>query len=278
MRFLPTDSATAVFTHLALPAAAPIHELPPPAPHARVITDALDALHVKPPAVVVSLECRCDAPAPVPDDGVWAIGADHDEAVAVFRRVLAPLDDTGAGGWPLALAVLDDSFGGDAPFEDLALFNGIPVPAIIESRIDRRAHRGLGVVRLHHYFDAIRAVAIDARAPSSRPSDVAWNALAQEDERGRYRYEIRRAAKPWEIDLRGTVRDAVFEIIGGERAARVSARFQNTVAVALADVVRAIGTRGRMPVLLSGSCFRTGRLATRLTAELTGEFDVRRVP
>lgn len=278
MRFLPTDSATAVSTHLALPEAAPIHELPPPAAHARVIADALDALHVEPPAVVVSLECRCDAPAPIPDDGVWAIGAERDEAVAVFRRVLAPIDGKGAGRWPLALAVLDDSFGGDAPFEDLALFNGIPVPAILESRIDRRAQRGLGVMRLHQYFDAIGAVAIDARAPSSHPSDVAWNALAQENERGRYRYEIRRAATSWEIDLRGTVRDAVFEIIGGERAGRVSARFQNTVAVALADVVRAIGMRGRMPVLLSGSCFRTGQLAARLTAELAGEFDVRMAP
>jgi hydrogenase maturation protein HypF len=266
--------------HPALPAASSIHDIPTPAPHAPVITAALGALHVTPPAVAVSLNCACeDASAPVPEDGVLAIGPDRDEGLAVFRRVLAPLDDGAAASWPVALALLDDSFGGDAPFEDLTLFHGVPVHAIIESRIERRAHRGLGAMRLQHYFEAIGAVALDTGAPSSPPAAAEWNALANRGERGRYRYEVLRAAKPWEIDLRGAVRDVVFEILGGEAPARVSARFQNTVAAALADVVRAIGgARGRMPVLLSGTCFRSGRLAARLTAELSGEFDVLTAP
>jgi hypothetical protein len=237
---------------------------------------AAEALHLSGPVIGVLLDCGCNGAAGA-GDGVIEIGPEHDVPSAVFRTV-PHAQDPGrvADVWPLSLALLDDAFGGDAPFEDLALFGCVPMASIVGARLARRAGRRSGRLGVRHYFEAVGAIAchVDRREPAIL-SPQAWNALADPSERGRYRYEISRATRPWEIDLRGAVRDVVFEVLGGEGPSIVSARLQNTIAAALGDIVRAVGgARGHTQVLLAGSCFRGGPLAGRLTSELVPDFEV----
>jgi hydrogenase maturation protein HypF len=107
-------------------------------------------------------------------------------------------------------------------------------------------------------------------------------ALAAAGERGRYPYDVSRSGAPRQIDLRPMVRNAVYELIGGEAPAVIAARFHNTVAVASAHVIRlAASQHGRRQVVLTGGCFQNAHLAELLLAELAPAFQValhRQVP
>lgn len=276
MRFQSDDLAAATSPFLRGAGGPAVPDVPPTAPRRSALRASLDALRLSPPAVGVSFQCDCDDRAePIPEDGVIGIGAEGDETRAVFRRVWAPGGTDADAAWGPALALLDDSFGGDAPFEDLAVFSGVPMDAIVGARLDRRLGCRLRVLRVHDCFEAAGAIARQAGASGRQPNAMEWNALATPGERGRYRYEILRTVRPWEIDLRGAVRDVVFEALGGESQATISARFQNTIASAIRDVVRTAGsTRCHLPVVLSGSCFRGAYLTERLRAELAADFEV----
>ena len=198
--------------------------------------------------------------------------------LATFRPVPLPGGDAAIRQpWRVALALLDDAFGGDAPVEALALFRGVPkqeielVRSMVRGAINSPDAHGVG-----RYFDALGAIGL-ARARSSYEGQVAleWNNIADPVERGRYRYEITPGSDPWQLDLRMMVRDAVYELIGGEVVAQVAARFHNTIAAATADLVRGVARRcGRLPVVLSGGCFQNARLAESVYDELTPEFHV----
>jgi hydrogenase maturation protein HypF len=179
--------------------------------------------------------------------------------------------------WRTALALVDDAFGGDAPLEGFPLFKQLPRGDIEVAR--RMIRQQLNAPEAHgvgRYFDAFGAL-LFSRARSSYEGQLALelNMAADPTERGRYRYEIARAASPWQLDLRNAVRDAVFEFIGGETASRISARFHNTLAAASADLVRAAARHyGRLPVALSGGCFQNARLTESIVSELRPEFHV----
>jgi hydrogenase maturation protein HypF len=142
---------------------------------------------------------------------------------------------------------------------------------MIRGQLNAPSAHGVG-----RYFDAMGALGLARpRAAFEGQIAMAWNAVADDDERGRYRYEISKQDIPWRLDLRHAVRDAVFELVGGEPASRVSARFHNTLASATADLVRGVAcSRGRLPVALSGGCFQNARLAESVMAELQPEFRV----
>jgi hydrogenase maturation protein HypF len=217
------------------------------------------------------------------DGAAWGgeiLVADYDrfERIATLRPIALAGGDTAVRQpWRTALALVDDAFHGDAPLDSLALFRGLPqadidvVRRMIREHIYAPAAHGVG-----RYFDALAALAlIRPRATYEGQLALEWNVVADPAERGRYRYEIGRSGQPWQLDLRQTVRDCVFELIGGEPPARISARFHNTLAAATADLVRGVARAyGKRPVALSGGCFQNPRLTESVLRDLSPEFTV----
>jgi hydrogenase maturation protein HypF len=198
------------------------------------------------------------------------------ERVCTFRPIaLAGGDAAIRSPWRAALALVDDAFGGEAPIESLPLFDIVGGSAVANVR--RMLRDSLNAPLAHgvgRYFDAMGALGLK-RDKSRYEGQVAfeWNIVADPAERGRYRYDIDGSAPCRVIDMRAAVRDAVFELIGGEPAARVSARFHNTIAAATIDAVRCVArAHGRLPVALSGGCFQNRRLTESIVAGLSPDF------
>lgn len=209
---------------------------------------------------------------------IMVAGYEGFQRIATFRPIaLAGGDIAIHEPWRIALALADDAFGGDAPIESLPLFRHVParelevVRSMVRQQVNAPLAHGVG-----RYFDAMGALGLGRHlAAYEGQLALEWNVVAASDERGRYRYEIVRAMSPWQLDLRSGVRDAVFELVGGEPAARVSARFHNTLVAATADLVRGVAcVHGRLPVALSGGCFQNPRLTEGIVHELEPEFTV----
>ena len=179
--------------------------------------------------------------------------------------------------WRIALALADDAFGGEAPIESLPVFRAVPAAELdaVRGMIRQQFNTPLSHAA-ERYIDGMAALGL-GRHSAGFDGQLAleWSAAAAADERGRYRYDILRATTPWQLDLRSAVRDAVFELVGGEPAARVSARFHNTLAAATADLVRGVAcVHGRLPVALGGECFQNPHLTEGIVHELEPEFTV----
>jgi len=187
------------------------------------------------------------------------------ERIATFRAL--PL----AGGdlairevWRIALAALDDAYEGDPPLGPF--FDGLPVGLVrqmIAAGLNSPRARGVG-----RWFDALGALAM--RRPVSRyEGEVAtlWNLAADRGERRVYPYAIDTSATPREIDLRPLVRAAVDDLAAGRSVAVISAKFHNTLAAAVAEIVH--GVSG-LPVVLTGGCFQNALLAERIVEALEG--------
>jgi hydrogenase maturation protein HypF len=190
------------------------------------------------------------------------------ERVATFRPVAL------AGGgtairepWRIALALLDDAFGDQAPIDRLAVFAGIPARSIavmrgmIRTGVNTPRARGIG-----RFFDGIGALGL-ARPIATYEGQVAvaWNVAAADDERGSYPF----AVEGGEIDLRPLVRGAVSDLLAQVAPGVVSARFHGTLIAATIDRVRAaISQHGRLPVVLTGGAFQNPRLTEGIRAGL----------
>ena len=178
--------------------------------------------------------------------------------------------------WRTALALVDDAFGGDAPIDSLSLFQKIDaadiavVRQLIRTGVDAPRAHGVG-----RYFDGMGALGL-ARPLATSEGQIAleWNVVAEPGERGRYRYDVDRSEPQCcVLDLRQSIRDAVFELIGGEPPSMVSARWHNTLAAATVDLVRCVARKhGRLPVALSGGCFDNRRLTESTIAGLSPDF------
>jgi hydrogenase maturation factor HypF (carbamoyltransferase family) len=227
------------------------------------------------PVIGVMLDCRCGAQGEkLARDEVIVAGPEGDTVLAMFRPVEFGSPGDSGERWQLALAVLDDAFEGDAPLDSLPLFATLAPEAVARARLARRPAGAPSALAVRHYTEALDALGWWREAPPAH-DPAEWQALAADDERRRYRFEITRAAHPWELDLRPAIRDATFELVGGERPARVTARFLNTIAAATADLVRgAACIHGRVPVVLAGSCFRAAGLGARVRRELADDFQV----
>ncbi len=190
------------------------------------------------------------------------------ERLATFRPVAL------AGGgtairepWRIALALLDDAFGDDAPIDRLPVFAGVPARSIavvrgmIRSGVNTPRARGIG-----RFFDGIGALGL-ARPNATYEGQVAvaWNVAAALGEHGCYPFAI----ADDEIDLRPLVRGATDELLGGVSPGVVSARFHGTLIAATIDRVRAaIAKHGRLPVVLTGGAFQNPRLTEGIHAGL----------
>src|SRR3954451_9947516 len=190
------------------------------------------------------------------------------ERFATFRPIpLAGGDQAIRQVWRIALALLDEAFGGAPPLHALPLFEAIPsrgiesVRRMIATRVNAPLARGVG-----RWFDALGAIAL-AMPESRYEGEVAsrWNMIAEPTERGRYPVVIRTSGAPLsasgerellEVDFRPVMKAAVDDLIAGRAPAIVSARFHNTLVDVTAELARAALTlHGDMPVVLSGGCF-----------------------
>lgn len=197
------------------------------------------------------------------------------ERLATFRPI--PL----AGGeaairqvWRVALALLDDTFDGNAPLEALRLFRRIPTHSIatvrrmIERGVNTPLARGIG-----RYFDGLGAMML-GHAEARYEGQVAtqWNFAADTDEAGLYSYALAEQAAPCTVDLRPLVREAVSDLLAGLPPSRISGKFHHTLAEVTATLVeRAARQVGRLPVVLTGGCFQNALLAERVVQRLPNQ-------
>lgn len=200
------------------------------------------------------------------------------ERLATFRPVgLAGGDQAIREVWRIALALLRDAFGDDAPVKRLALFRGIPARQLeVVARSLAKGAPNVPLARgVGRYFDALGALGLN-RPRASYEGQVAleWNLAADPLESRCYPFEIGSQPLP-ELDLRPLVRAAVRDLLDGRPAGLVSARFHNSLARATGELVRrAVERVGALPVVLTGGCFQNARLAEGVLAELGKELPV----
>lgn len=194
--------------------------------------------------------------------------------LATFRPVaLAGGDVAIREPWRIALALVDDAFGGEAPLADLPVFAGIPadqielVRAMIRNGVNAPGARGVG-----RFFDGIGALALARRAASYEgQTAVAWNLAAAEGDHGAYPIAIDHGV----IDLRPLVRAVVEDLLAGLEPSVMSARFHDALVLATIDRVRAaVAEHGTLPVVLTGGAFHNPRLAEGIARGLR-DLDVR---
>ena len=190
------------------------------------------------------------------------------ERAATFRPVaLAGGDVAIREPWRIALALVDDAFGADAPVDRLAVFSHVPARSIAVVRgmiaTATNAPRARGIGR---FFDGLGALGL-ARPAASYEGQVAvaWNVAVAAGDHGRYPFSI----EANEVDLRPLVRAAVGELIAGVTPGVISARFHATLIAATIDRVRAtVATHGRLPIVLTGGAFQNPQLAEGVRAGL----------
>jgi hydrogenase maturation protein HypF len=202
------------------------------------------------------------------------------ERLATFRALPLPGNDVAIRQvWRIALAALDDAYGGAPPLDAIPLFRSLPAT---EVKAVRAAAAGAPVLAplargVGRYFDALGALVL-GRKHAHHEGEVAmqWNLAADPAERGVYPFEVERGSRPWVLDLRPTVRGAVEDLLAGHPPGAISGRFHNTLARATAALVRAAAEEvGRRPVVLTGGVFQNARLAEGVLDLLSADFDVR---
>jgi hydrogenase maturation protein HypF len=201
------------------------------------------------------------------------------ERIATLRPIaLAGGDLAVREVWRLALALIDDAFGGG--FDELdriALFKLIDSGAVPVVR--QMIAGGLNTISAHgagRYFDAVGAL-VFARERSAYEGQVAvmLDNFADPRETGTYEFALERTRRPWRLDLRPMVRRIVQEMIAEVPRGRIAARFHNTLIEGAAAMVRAaLSECGRAPVVLSGGCFQNSRLARGIAAALRDQATV----
>ena len=192
----------------------------------------------------------------------------HYERFSTFRPVaLAGGDAAITEPWRIALALLDDAFGDEAPLSRLALFDHVPEKSVaiarrmIRGSVNAPLARGIG-----RFFDGLGAIGLArSRATYEGQVAVAWNLAAATGDHGAYPLALSRG----ELDMRPLVRAAVGDLVAGVDVGVVSARFHQAIVLATADRVRAAVARaGRLPIVLTGGAFCNPLLAEGLRREL----------
>ena len=165
--------------------------------------------------------------------------------------------------WRIGLAALIDS---EADLSAVPVLRGRPVPFVLQmlgSRVNTAAAHGVG-----RWFDAFAALFLGlAETSYEGEAAIAWNNIADREERGCYPFAIDRSTEPWQVDPRAMVRAAVSDFSDGVPASTISGRFHNTLAHVVADVV-AIHGDDAIPVVLAGGCFQSSLLTEKIIALL----------
>jgi len=206
---------------------------------------------------------------------------------AGFRRVATMRPIALAGGdvairevWRIALALLDDAYGGDAPLEGLRLFDSADTGNL--SVVRRMMATGLHAPAAHgvgRYFDGIGALVLGT-AVSRHEGDVAMRLefVADAAERRAYAFDVDAPSAHGGaavVDLRATVRAVVADLLAGVPPSTVAARFHATMAAAADEMVSAaLRVYGPLPVVLTGGCFQNARLLADVSTRLASRTQV----
>ncbi|HET6437467.1 MAG TPA: carbamoyltransferase HypF [Anaeromyxobacter sp.] len=181
--------------------------------------------------------------------------------------------------WRIALAVLLDAFGDEAPLSRLPLFAGVP-PRELEI-VRRMLAAGLHSPPAHgagRAFDAAGALALGL--PEARFEGqlaLSLDAACDPAARGSYPFEIApgEGGGPDQLDLRPLWRALVADLLAGAEKGTVSARFHAALATAAAELVRsAVRRTGAVPLVLSGGCFQNAHLAQGILDAVSGTMEV----
>ncbi|MGE3276453.1 MAG: carbamoyltransferase HypF [Vicinamibacterales bacterium] len=192
--------------------------------------------------------------------------------VATFRPVgLAGVDQAIRQPWRIALSLLQDAFGEDAPLDRLPLFEAVPARDL--RVVSRLLASGFQVAPAHgvgRYFDGVGALILGrGRATYEGQVALELNAVADAAEGAAYPYDLAEREGLIEIDLRRGVRALVTDLLAGLSPARLSARVHRTIGAATADVVGEVTRRhGHMPVALTGGCFQNTLLVDDVLARV----------
>ena len=179
--------------------------------------------------------------------------------------------------WRLAVALVEDAFGGAWPSSVCTLLADVPASLLGGARTLLGHHTGLPLARgVGRYFDAFGALFLRrGRAAFEGQIALAWNEAADSDVARVYPFSIERLADYDEVDLRPATRAAIADHESGEPIAAIAAAFHNTVAAATAEIVRRTIQRvGALPIVASGGCFQNARLAESVCAALAPEHKV----
>ena len=200
----------------------------------------------------------------------------HFRRLATFRPIKLPGGNRAMREvWRVALSLLHDAFSGDAPVDDLQLFQAIPDESI--RVVAQMVGRDLNAPPAHgigRYFDAVGALVLNRPGATFEGQvAVAWNVIADLTERASYPFEIDRTGLLHVVDLRTMVRAIVEDLTTNVAASTISAKFHNTLIKATATVVRGLGdVIGRPPVVLTGGVFQNPILTEGVLAEFRNEF------
>jgi hydrogenase maturation protein HypF len=176
--------------------------------------------------------------------------------------------------WRIAVALIGDAYGDDAPAGAWALVSDPRLPdfsavrALLARRVFSPLARGVG-----RYFDGFGALFLKRhRAAFEGQIALEWNQAADPSVTRCLPFDFCTDAPPAVIDLRPTVRAAIDAFLAGEPASTIAAAFHNTLAEATAVAVRhAVALHGDRPVVASGGCFQNALLAERVRAALAPE-------
>ncbi len=168
--------------------------------------------------------------------------------------------------WRIGLAALADALeDGDIAEPDLPLFRDIPPAA--RATVHQMLNLGINAPEAHgvgRWFDAFSALFL-GRAESHYEGEaaLAWNNVADAEERGHYPFRIDQSTSPWQIDPRPMVRAALADARTGLTPATISGRFHNTLARIVCAVVETHGD-DRIAVVLAGGCFQSSLLTEKI--------------
>ena len=177
------------------------------------------------------------------------------ERVATLRPIaLAGGDRAIREVWRIALAALDDV--GESIDLDVDAHKIELARHLITSGLNAPQAHGAG-----RWFDAFGAIFL-GRIESRYEGEVAmaWNSIADRDERGAYPIVINRNLTPWQVDMRVVLASALSDLREGAPPSIISARFHNT----LAHIVATIAKEIELPVALGGGCFQNALLTERI--------------
>jgi len=181
------------------------------------------------------------------------------ERIATLRPIaLAGGDRAVREVWRIALAALDDiheSIDLEVAAQKIDLAR-----QLIASGLNAPKAHGAG-----RWFDAFGAIFL-GRTESRYEGEIAmaWNSIADRNERGSYPLVINRRLTPWEVDMRVVLACALRDFRDGATPAIISARFHNT----LAHIVAAIAEETDLPIALGGGCFQNALLTERIIERL----------
>jgi hydrogenase maturation protein HypF len=200
---------------------------------------------------------------------------DRFERLATFRPIpLAGGDRAVRDPWRIALAVLLDAFGAEAPVDRLPVFSSIDgkeleiVRRMIAGGVNAPLAHGVGrafdaagalvLGRPSAHFEGQVAFALDSACAPFAPGE------------GAYPFDITGDGLR-QVDLRPLWRALVENLLSGVHPGLISARFHAALASAGAALVREARSRhGDLPVVLTGGVFQNARLSEGLLGELGG--------